>query len=161
MSSPHCSINSGRCTQGHSDILRPPQGSGHRRAIAGSNRSFLAIWQYNFATSASSCATIGRIPILQKKVVATCGHTGYNPERRSRFSSSKTGSASGPWLPASIKLSPARSSMTESNKQPTPPKYLRMRRLIADYGLSQASIYRWISEGRFPEPIQLGPYSVA
>jgi predicted DNA-binding transcriptional regulator AlpA len=28
-------------------------------------------------------------------------------------------------------------------------------------GLSRSTIYRWIAEGRFPKPVQLGGYAVA
>jgi prophage regulatory protein len=36
-----------------------------------------------------------------------------------------------------------------------------MRDLTSDYGLSPATVYRWISEGSFPQPIRLGRNSVA
>ncbi len=42
-----------------------------------------------------------------------------------------------------------------------PLKLLRMRDLTSEYGLSPASVYRWIKEGIFPLPISLGPNSVA
>ena len=40
-------------------------------------------------------------------------------------------------------------------------KLLRMRDLNLEYGLSPASVYRWIGEGEFPAPIRLGRNSVA
>jgi prophage regulatory protein len=40
-------------------------------------------------------------------------------------------------------------------------KLLRMRDLNLEYGLSPASVYRWIGEGEFPLPIRLGRNSVA
>jgi len=40
-------------------------------------------------------------------------------------------------------------------------KLLRMRDLNLEYGLSPATVYRWIGEGAFPLPIRLGRNSVA
>lgn len=36
-----------------------------------------------------------------------------------------------------------------------------MRDLTAEYGLTPASVYRWIGEGAFPLPVNLGSNSVA
>ncbi len=40
-------------------------------------------------------------------------------------------------------------------------KLLRMRDLTSEYGLSPATVYRWIGEGSFPPPISIGSNSVA
>jgi prophage regulatory protein len=40
-------------------------------------------------------------------------------------------------------------------------KLLRMRDLISEYGLSPATVYRWIGEGAFPLPVNIGSNSVA
>lgn len=36
-------------------------------------------------------------------------------------------------------------------------KYLRLPEVLARIPVSRATLYRWISQGRFPEPIKLGP----
>ena len=36
-----------------------------------------------------------------------------------------------------------------------------MRDLKSEYGLTPASVYRWISEGTFPVPVNIGSNSVA
>jgi len=36
-----------------------------------------------------------------------------------------------------------------------------MRDLISEYGLSPASVYRWIGDGAFPLPVNIGSNSVA
>ncbi len=40
-------------------------------------------------------------------------------------------------------------------------KLLRMEDLKADYGLVPATVYRWIGEGHFPAPVNIGTNSVA
>jgi prophage regulatory protein len=40
-------------------------------------------------------------------------------------------------------------------------KLLRMEDLKADYGLVPATVYRWIGEGHFPAPVNIGANSVA
>jgi len=40
-------------------------------------------------------------------------------------------------------------------------KYLRMSDLKSEYGLFPASVYRWIGQGSFPLPVNLGPNTVA
>ena len=40
-------------------------------------------------------------------------------------------------------------------------RLLRMRDLTAEYGLTPASVYRWIGDGSFPLPVNLGSNSVA
>ncbi len=40
-------------------------------------------------------------------------------------------------------------------------KLLRMRDLKSEYGLTPASVYRWIGEGTFPVPVNIGSNSVA
>ncbi len=51
--------------------------------------------------------------------------------------------------------------MMEPENLKTQLKLLRMRDLTAEYGLSPASVYRWIGEGTFPLPLTLGSNSVA
>lgn len=51
--------------------------------------------------------------------------------------------------------------MPEPESSPNTLKLLRMRDLTSEYGLSPASVYRWIGEGAFPLPVNLGSNSVA
>ena len=51
--------------------------------------------------------------------------------------------------------------MPERETPKTSLKLLRMRDLTAEYGLTPASVYRWIGEGAFPLPVNLGGNSVA
>lgn len=51
--------------------------------------------------------------------------------------------------------------MPEPESSPSTLKLLRMRDLTSEYGLSPASVYRWIAEGAFPLPVNLGSNSVA
>jgi prophage regulatory protein len=51
--------------------------------------------------------------------------------------------------------------MHELETRREPRKLLRMRDLTSEYGLSPATVYRWISENEFPLPICIGPNSVA
>jgi len=51
--------------------------------------------------------------------------------------------------------------MQERESPRTSLKLLRMRDLTAEYGLTPASVYRWIGEGAFPLPVNLGSNSVA
>jgi prophage regulatory protein len=41
------------------------------------------------------------------------------------------------------------------------PVLLRMRDLQSRYGLVPATVYRWIGEGNFPLPVNIGENSVA
>lgn len=41
------------------------------------------------------------------------------------------------------------------------PSYYRIFELTKRYGVSKATIYRWIADGRFPAPIKLGPNTSA
>lgn len=52
-------------------------------------------------------------------------------------------------------------SLHESESSKSALKVLRMRDLTAEYGLKPATVYRWISEGAFPLPINLGANAVA
>jgi prophage regulatory protein len=53
----------------------------------------------------------------------------------------------------------------EADKEATAPR--RVTRLIRlpevqhRVGLGRSTIYRWMSEGKFPKPVQLGGYAVA
>ena len=51
--------------------------------------------------------------------------------------------------------------MQECESSPNPLKLLRMRDLKSEYGLTPASVYRWIGEGTFPTPVTIGSNSVA
>ena len=51
--------------------------------------------------------------------------------------------------------------MQEPESRGSALKLLRMRDLTAEYGFTPATVYRWISEGAFPPPINLGSNSVA
>jgi len=42
-----------------------------------------------------------------------------------------------------------------------PPTFLRLKDLIGRLGVARSTIYRWIAEGRFPQPVQLGARTVA
>jgi prophage regulatory protein len=51
-----------------------------------------------------------------------------------------------------------------SDKSPDTPEILvllRMRDLQSRYGLVPATVYRWIGEGSFPVPVNIGENSVA
>lgn len=39
-------------------------------------------------------------------------------------------------------------------------RVLRAREVVAEIGVSKATLYRWIGSGQFPPPIKLGPGSV-
>ncbi len=51
--------------------------------------------------------------------------------------------------------------MHEPETVHNPLKLLRMRDLKSEYGLTPATVYRWIGEGTFPLPVNLGSNSVA
>lgn len=40
-------------------------------------------------------------------------------------------------------------------------RLIRLREVQHRVGLGRSTIYRWISEGKFPKPVQLGGYIVA
>lgn len=40
-------------------------------------------------------------------------------------------------------------------------RYLRCRAVCERFGISRSSLYAWISQGRFPAPVHLGPRLVA
>lgn len=40
-------------------------------------------------------------------------------------------------------------------------RLIRLREVQHRVGLGRSTIYRWMSEGKFPKPVQLGGYSVA
>lgn len=46
-------------------------------------------------------------------------------------------------------------------ERPARPPYYRIFELTKRYGVSRATIYRWIADGRFPAPIKLGPNTSA
>ncbi|HEB93116.1 MAG TPA: AlpA family phage regulatory protein [Gammaproteobacteria bacterium] len=48
-----------------------------------------------------------------------------------------------------------------NNAQPQSPRFLRRPAVEARYGVSTASIYRWIKIGAFPMPRRIGPGAVA
>ncbi len=42
-----------------------------------------------------------------------------------------------------------------------PQQYLTYRQLSDRYGKSRVQLWRWVRDGHFPAPVQLGPKSVA
>ena len=40
-------------------------------------------------------------------------------------------------------------------------RLIRLREVQHRIGLGRSTIYRWMAEGRFPKPVQLGGYAVA
>ncbi|BDW83591.1 hypothetical protein MACH24_30290 [Erythrobacter sp. Dej080120_24] len=40
-------------------------------------------------------------------------------------------------------------------------RLIRLREVQHRVGLGRSTIYRWMSEGRFPKPVQLGGHAVA
>lgn len=38
---------------------------------------------------------------------------------------------------------------------------LRRDEVLKRVGISETTLYRWMKEGRFPQPVQLGPRAVA
>lgn len=56
--------------------------------------------------------------------------------------------------------------MTEGDLQPTPEprritRLIRFKEVQHRVGLGRSTIYRWMAEGKFPKPVQLGGYAVA
>lgn len=57
-------------------------------------------------------------------------------------------------------------AMTEGAIQSAPEprrvtRLIRLKEVQHRVGLGRSTIYRWMSEGRFPKPVQLGGYAVA
>lgn len=40
-------------------------------------------------------------------------------------------------------------------------RLIRLKEVQYRVGLGRSTIYRWMAEGKFPEPVQLGGYAVA
>ncbi len=40
-------------------------------------------------------------------------------------------------------------------------RLIRLPEVMSRVGLGRSTIYRWMSEGRFPKPVQLGGHAVA
>ena len=40
-------------------------------------------------------------------------------------------------------------------------RLIRLKEVQHRIGLGRSTIYRWVAEGRFPKPVQLGGYAVA
>ena len=56
--------------------------------------------------------------------------------------------------------------MTEAEQQPVPEprrvtRLVRLKEVQYRVGLGRSTIYRWMAEGKFPRPVQLGGYAVA
>lgn len=56
--------------------------------------------------------------------------------------------------------------MSESNEMTPgeperPTRLIRIREVQHRVGLGRSTIYRWMAQGKFPKPLQLGGYSVA
>ena len=52
----------------------------------------------------------------------------------------------------------------DEHVRPVPRRTTRLIRLpevVHRVGLGRSTIYRWMAEGRFPKPVQLGGYAVA
>jgi prophage regulatory protein len=43
----------------------------------------------------------------------------------------------------------------------TPRMFLRLPEVLTITGLSRSTIYKWVNEGDFPKPKQLGPRAIA
>lgn len=57
-------------------------------------------------------------------------------------------------------------AMTEVEQQPVPEprrvtRLVRLKEVQYRVGLGRSTIYRWMAEGKFPRPVQLGGYTVA
>lgn len=57
-------------------------------------------------------------------------------------------------------------AMTEHDMQAVPAprrvtRLIRLKEVQHRVGLGRSTIYRWMAEGKFPKPIQLGGYAVA
>ncbi len=56
--------------------------------------------------------------------------------------------------------------MTETEHQSVPEprrvtRLIRLKEVQYRVGLGRSTIYRWMAEGKFPKPVQLGGYAVA
>lgn len=56
--------------------------------------------------------------------------------------------------------------MTEGEMQAAPgsrrvTRLIRLKEVQYRVGLGRSTIYRWMAEGKFPKPVQLGGYAVA
>ena len=56
--------------------------------------------------------------------------------------------------------------MTEEEMQAAPAlrrvtRLIRLKEVQYRVGLGRSTIYRWMAEGKFPKPVQLGGYTVA
>ena len=56
--------------------------------------------------------------------------------------------------------------MTEGEVQAAPEprrvtRLIRLKEVQHRVGLGRSTIYRWMAEGKFPKPVQLGGYAVA
>jgi prophage regulatory protein len=83
-----------------------------------------------------------------------------------RQSASLSSSSMAPLVPAlqgDVSTSRSKLTMSENGKcdETNGPLLLRMRDLRAVYGLVPATVYRWIANGEFPCPVNLGGNSVA
>jgi prophage regulatory protein len=60
-------------------------------------------------------------------------------------------------MPPKAKALRTREHVLRSQHEPAPLRILRVRDLRAKVGLPLSTLYRWMSEGRFPKPVKLGP----
>ena len=56
--------------------------------------------------------------------------------------------------------------MAETGPSPSPEqrritRLIRLKEVQHRVGLGRSTIYRWMAEGKFPKPVQLGGYAVA
>ena len=50
---------------------------------------------------------------------------------------------------------------TRVHASPRVTRLIRLKEVQHRIGLGRSTIYRWVAEGRFPKPVQLGGYAVA
>jgi len=48
-----------------------------------------------------------------------------------------------------------------TGKSERPTRLIRIREVQHRVGLGRSTIYRWMAQGKFPKPVQIGSYSVA
>ena len=84
-------------------------------------------------------------------------------ERHNAAPSSPSMALLAPALQGGVPTARSKLTMSENGKsdETNGPLLLRMRDLRAVYGLVPATVYRWIANGEFPCPVNLGGNSVA
>jgi prophage regulatory protein len=54
-----------------------------------------------------------------------------------------------------------RRTIVQLNVEDVLPRLIRLKEVQHRVGLGRSTIYRWMAEGKFPKPVQLGGYAVA